>query len=69
MYWQGTTDEQLRRQAVRAELEGLLRTSNGRRAPGLTYEELAAIRKNLQHKDVEVDPDYIRDTWHPVYRK
>lgn len=27
------------------------------------------MRKNLQRQNIDVDSEYIRDTWHPVYRR
>ncbi|KAH8404141.1 hypothetical protein KR215_010315, partial [Drosophila sulfurigaster] len=37
--------------------------------PTLSYDELTTVRKNLQRDNVDVDTDYIRQTWFPVYRK
>lgn len=38
-------------------------------APSLSYDELAAVRKNLQRVGVNVENDYVRDTWHVVFRR
>lgn len=38
-------------------------------APTLSQDELTTVRKNLQRNGVEVDSEFIRDTWHPVYRR
>lgn len=38
-------------------------------APSLSYDELAAVRKNLQRTGVNVENDYVRDTWHVVFRR
>lgn len=35
----------------------------------LTHDELTAVRKNLQRNGLEVDNEFIRETWHPVYRR
>lgn len=35
----------------------------------LSYDELTTIRKNVQHNNVDVDADFIRDVWHQVYRR
>lgn len=35
----------------------------------LSYDELTTIRNNLQRNDVEVDNEFIRDVWFPVYRR
>ncbi|CAG4960996.1 unnamed protein product [Parnassius apollo] len=64
LYWQSSSEEQRRRAEVRNELERL-----GSSRPSLTYEELVAVRDNLRRKGVEVDNDYIRETWKPVYLK
>lgn len=37
--------------------------------PTLSYDELTTVRKNLQRENIEVDTDYIRQTWFPVYRR
>jgi optic atrophy protein 1 len=37
--------------------------------PVLSYEELTTVRKNLQTSNVEVDKEYIRETWRPVFRR
>lgn len=64
LYWCSSTEEQNRRAEVRAELERL-----GSARPALTYDELVAVRDNLRRRGVEVDNDYIRETWKPVYLK
>lgn len=35
----------------------------------LSYDEVTTVRKNLQSSGVEVDNEFIRETWHPVYRR
>ena len=37
--------------------------------PTLSYEELTAARRNLQTSGIDVDNEFIRQTWHPVYRR
>lgn len=37
--------------------------------PTLSYDELTTVRKNLQRDGVDVDTDYIRLTWYPIYRR
>ncbi|CAG9789945.1 unnamed protein product [Diatraea saccharalis] len=64
LYWRSSTEEQRRRAEVRAELEHL-----GSSRPVLAYDELVAVRDNLRRRGVEVDNDYIRETWKPVYMK
>ncbi|XP_045781148.1 dynamin-like 120 kDa protein, mitochondrial isoform X1 [Maniola jurtina] len=60
--WQYTSEEQSRRAEVRAELEKL-----GTNRPALSYDEIVAVRDNLRRRGVEVDNEYIRETWRPVY--
>ncbi|XP_053621055.1 dynamin-like 120 kDa protein, mitochondrial isoform X2 [Plodia interpunctella] len=62
LYWQHTSEEQHRRAEVRNELEKL-----GSSRPALSYDEVVAVRDNLRRKGLEVDNDYIRETWKPVY--
>ncbi|KAJ8705907.1 hypothetical protein PYW07_010684 [Mythimna separata] len=64
LYWQSTSDEQSRRGEVRGELERL-----GVARPVLSYDEVVAVRDNLRRKGIDVDNDYIRETWRPVYLK
>lgn len=37
--------------------------------PALSYDELAAVRKNLQRSGINVENDYVRDTWHVIFRR
>ncbi|KAF5277806.1 hypothetical protein FQR65_LT03787 [Abscondita terminalis] len=67
IYWKYQTDEQMRRNAVKTELEKILQ-SNKKHPPILSYDELTTIRKNIQHSNIEVDSEFIRDVWYPVYR-
>ncbi|XP_050357938.1 dynamin-like 120 kDa protein, mitochondrial isoform X2 [Nymphalis io] len=62
--WTSSTEEQQRRAHVRQELEQL-----GAARPSLTYDEVVAVRDNLRRRGIEVDNDYIRETWKPVYLK
>ncbi|KPJ18452.1 Dynamin-like 120 kDa protein, mitochondrial [Papilio machaon] len=62
LYWQSPSEEQQRRGEVRAELERL-----GSSRPSLAHDEVVAVRDNLRRRGVEVDNDYIRETWKPVY--
>lgn len=60
--WTSPTEEQRRRALLAAELEQL-----GTARPQLTYDEVVAVRDNLRRQGVEVDNDYIRETWKPLY--
>lgn len=68
MYWCTPTEEQKRRAAVKGELEKILLTEYTHKNT-LTYDEVTAVRKNVQSQGVEVDNEFIRETWHPVYRR
>ncbi|CAK1549158.1 unnamed protein product [Leptosia nina] len=64
LYWQSSNEEQNRRAEVKSELERL-----GSNRPSLTYDEVVAVRDNLRRRGVEVDNEYIRQTWKPIYLK
>ncbi|KAK4288827.1 hypothetical protein Pmani_038166 [Petrolisthes manimaculis] len=68
IYWQYPTEAQKRRSAVKFELEKLLLNENTHKNT-LTYDEVTAVRKNAQSQGVEVDNEFVRETWHPVYRR
>ncbi|KAF5287567.1 hypothetical protein FQA39_LY15896 [Lamprigera yunnana] len=67
LYWKSLTDEQTRRSAIRAELEKILH-SNEKHPPHLSYDELTTIRNNIQHNNIEVDSDFVREVWYVLYR-
>ncbi|XP_046420696.1 dynamin-like GTPase OPA1, mitochondrial isoform X1 [Neodiprion pinetum] len=68
LYWQSQTEEQQKRTSVKNELDKIL-YSDKKHTPTLTQDELTAVRKNLQRNGIEVDNEFIRETWHPVYRR
>uniref|UniRef100_A0A1B6EGX7 Dynamin-like GTPase OPA1, mitochondrial n=1 Tax=Clastoptera arizonana TaxID=38151 RepID=A0A1B6EGX7_9HEMI len=68
LYWKYATEEQTKRSAVKNELEKVLYL-NQKHNNTLTGDELTTIRNNLLRNNVKVDDEYIKDTWHPVYRK
>ncbi|XP_050454583.1 dynamin-like 120 kDa protein, mitochondrial isoform X5 [Cataglyphis hispanica] len=68
LYWQCQTEDQQKRMAVKNELDKIL-YADKKHAPTLTHDELTAVRKNLQRNGLEVDNEFIRETWHPVYRR
>ncbi|XP_047490169.1 dynamin-like 120 kDa protein, mitochondrial isoform X7 [Penaeus chinensis] len=68
MYWSYPTEEQKRRAAVKSELENILK-SDYKHKNTLTYDEVTQVRKNSQAQGVDVDNEFIRETWHPVYRR
>ncbi|KAM7343050.1 opa1 mitochondrial dynamin like GTPase isoform 2-T2 [Cochliomyia hominivorax] len=67
-HWKSLTEDQTKRRHVKSELDKILRNDD-KHLPTLSYDELTTIRKNLQREGVEVDTDYIRQTWFPVYRR
>ncbi|XP_017090267.1 dynamin-like GTPase OPA1, mitochondrial isoform X4 [Drosophila bipectinata] len=67
-HWQYLTQDQQKRRSVRGELDKILK-NDSKHLPTLSYDELTTVRKNLQRDNVDVDTDYIRQTWFPVYRK
>ncbi|XP_045507894.1 dynamin-like 120 kDa protein, mitochondrial isoform X2 [Colias croceus] len=60
--WEYTNEEQSRRAQVKWELEQL-----GSDRPALGYDEVVAVRDNLRRRGVEVDNEYIRETWRPLH--
>lgn len=66
--WTSGTEDQNKRRQVKSELDKIL-SSDSKHLPNLSYDELTAVRKNLQRSNVEVETDYIRETWYPVYRR
>ncbi|KAH0944504.1 hypothetical protein HN011_001053 [Eciton burchellii] len=68
LYWQFQTEEQEKRTAVKSELDKIL-YADKKHVPTLTHDELTTVRKNLQRNGLEIDNEFIRETWHPVYRR
>lgn len=69
LYWQYKTEDQKLRSVIKKELDKIL-YSMPSHPPSLTYEELTTVRKNVQQSlGYEVDNEYVRQTWHPVFRR
>lgn len=68
LYWTSPTEDQRKRAAVKTELEKLLATDYSHKNT-LNYDEVTAVRKNTQNSGIDVDNEFIRETWHPVYRR
>ncbi|XP_044017914.1 dynamin-like 120 kDa protein, mitochondrial isoform X2 [Aphidius gifuensis] len=68
LYWKSQTDEQKKRTTVKYELDKIL-YSDKKHQPTLTQDEITTVRKNLQRNGIDVDNEFIRTTWHPVYRR
>lgn len=67
-HWRRRTPEHSSRASTAQELERLFKNGSKRHAV-LSADDLTAVRKNLQAANVDVSDDFIRDTWHVVYRK
>lgn len=68
VHWRSSTEDQNKRKHVKNELDKII-SSDRKHPPTLSYDELTTVRKNLQRNNVEVETDYIRETWYPVYRR
>lgn len=68
LYWKHLTEDQRKRSFVKSELDKIL-YADEKHPPSLSYDELTTIRKNLQRGGVQVDNEYIREVWHPIYRR
>ncbi|XP_008557012.1 dynamin-like 120 kDa protein, mitochondrial isoform X1 [Microplitis demolitor] len=68
LYWKYQTEEQAKRTAVKNELDKIL-YSDKKHPPTLSEDELTTIRKNLQRNNYDVDSEFIRTTWTPVYKR
>ncbi|KAJ8668085.1 hypothetical protein QAD02_009748 [Eretmocerus hayati] len=68
LYWQYANEDQQKRNSVKNELDKIL-YSDKKHAPTLSQDELTTVRKNLQRNGLELDNEFIRETWHPVYRR
>ncbi|XP_019696610.1 dynamin-like 120 kDa protein, mitochondrial isoform X3 [Harpegnathos saltator] len=68
LYWQYQSEEQQQRVAVKNELDKIL-YADKKHPSKLTRDELTAVRKNLQQNGFEVNNEFIRETWHPVYER
>eukprot|EP00106_Octopus_bimaculoides_P021542 XP_014788984.1 PREDICTED: dynamin-like 120 kDa protein, mitochondrial [Octopus bimaculoides] len=65
MQWKYQTPEHKTRQATKQELEKLLAD---RHSNSLASDEFTTVRRNLQTQGLEVDNDFIRETWYQVFR-
>ncbi|KAI4464472.1 dynamin [Holotrichia oblita] len=68
LYWRTSSDEQQKCNAVKSELDKILH-SDEKHPPSLSFDEYTTIRKNLQRSNIEIDNEFIREVWHPVYRQ
>ncbi|XP_061594437.1 dynamin-like 120 kDa protein, mitochondrial isoform X5 [Cololabis saira] len=66
--WKNRTPDQHIRNETKNELERLLKLHDDHTAY-LANDEVTTVRKNLEGRNVEVDPVLIKDTWHQLYRR
>lgn len=66
--WKSTTDEQMKRKQIKQELDRILQIDS-KHPPTLSYDELSLIKKSLQRNNIDIDTDYIREIWYPLYRR
>ncbi|XP_078697199.1 dynamin-like GTPase OPA1, mitochondrial isoform X2 [Branchiostoma floridae x Branchiostoma belcheri] len=70
--WQYQSQEQAKCAATKTELEKIVALDEGskqKHPPYLAMDETTTVRKNLEAQGVEVDNDFIKMTWHEVYRR
>ncbi|GAB1600130.1 dynamin-like 120 kDa protein, mitochondrial isoform X1 [Argonauta hians] len=65
MHWKYQTADHKIRQATKQELEKLLADKHSN---SLASDEFTTVRRNLQTQGLEVDNDFIRETWYQVFR-
>ncbi|XP_072294104.1 dynamin-like GTPase OPA1, mitochondrial isoform X7 [Eucyclogobius newberryi] len=68
MSWTNRSPDQHIRNETKNELERLLKLHDEHTAY-LANDEVTTVRKNLEARNVEVDPILIKDTWHQLYRR
>ncbi|XP_030583102.1 dynamin-like GTPase OPA1, mitochondrial isoform X4 [Archocentrus centrarchus] len=66
--WKNRTPDQHIRNETKNELDRLLKLHDEHTAY-LANDEVTTVRKNLEARNVEVDPVLIKDTWHQLYRR
>lgn len=66
-HWKHRTMEHNNRQATKNELERILKSATKHRAT-LSVDEITTVRKNLQTAGVEVDQEFIKETWYHIFR-
>jgi optic atrophy protein 1 len=68
LYWQYQTEDQIKRNHVKTELEKFL-FANDKHPSSLNNDEIMTIRNIMQRSNIDVSTEYIRETWHPLYRR
>ncbi|XP_053379001.1 dynamin-like 120 kDa protein, mitochondrial isoform X2 [Mercenaria mercenaria] len=67
-HWTYRTPEHKNRIATRNELERILKPQNKHR-PTLSQDELTTVKQTLQSQGIEVDAEFIKQTWYHVFRE
>ncbi|XP_064612015.1 dynamin-like 120 kDa protein, mitochondrial [Liolophura sinensis] len=68
MYWKYRSPQQIDRLSTIRELDKLLNSEDNHKL-SLSSDELTTVRRNLQTQGVEVDNEFIRETWYYVFRE
>ncbi|RNA43510.1 dynamin-like 120 kDa mitochondrial-like protein [Brachionus plicatilis] len=68
LQWKNFTPEQIFRSATINELEKLQKSFD-RLKQNLDRDELTAVKKNLQAQKIDVDEEFINETWSYVYKQ
>ncbi|KAL3862110.1 hypothetical protein ACJMK2_008103 [Sinanodonta woodiana] len=68
LHWKSRTQEQNNREATKNELEKILNVELNHKAT-IAADEVTTTRKNLQAQGLDVDNEFIRETWYHVYRR
>ncbi|XP_052284980.1 dynamin-like 120 kDa protein, mitochondrial isoform X2 [Dreissena polymorpha] len=67
-HWRHKTTEHRNRIATKHELEKLLKPQTTHR-PSLSQDEVTTVRQTLQSQGLEVDTEFIKETWYHVFRE
>ncbi|XP_076086526.1 dynamin-like GTPase OPA1, mitochondrial isoform X2 [Mytilus galloprovincialis] len=66
--WQYKTEQHKQRDQAKSELDKILSREPSHKSQ-LAADELTTVKKNLHSQGVEVDQEFIKETWHHVYRQ
>lgn len=70
-HWSYRSPEHRNRIATKNELEKLLKPQlpNFKHRPSLSQDELTTVKQTLQSQGIEVDAEFIKETWYHVFRE
>lgn len=66
--WQYKTEQHKQRDQAKSELDKILSREPSHKSV-LAADELTTVKRNLHSQGVEVDREFIKETWHHVYRQ